>query len=157
MIFLSEFISVSETKAENKITDTDTVNDEYCRQLEKSAEEIIKNIIDGEKVKVAVTLESGIEYIYATDLNTDTDFKENIENNGIANNETSDKTQESYIIINTSSGEQPLLISALAPKVRGVVVVCTGGEIEEIAELITEALGTLFDISQNQISVLGAK
>lgn len=35
--------------------------------------------------------------------------------------------ENEYIIIDTENGEQALLITEKAPKVRGVVVVCEGG------------------------------
>ncbi len=156
LIFLSDFIGSANT---DNITETEgTVNDElYCKDLEEDAKKLIKSITGDENVEVVITLQSGTEYVYATDKNVNTDTKENISNNEVLNNEISDKTQLSYIIINTSNGEQPLLLSALAPEVRGVAVVCDSGSDKEIAEAIKNSLCTLLDIRENKISVAGRK
>ncbi len=155
IIFLSDFINLPAADAEKK-KNNDTISDEeYCERLEDDAEELIKSITGDENVKVIITLESGTEYLYATDRNVNMDTKETISGDDVLNNEISDKTEDSYIIINTSDGEQPLLLSALSPTVRGVAVVCDSGNQARVTEIIKDSLCTLLDISESKISVAG--
>ncbi len=95
-----------------------------------------------------VTLESGTEYVYATERNSNSGTKENKESTEKYNNEISDKTEETYIIIKTDNGEQPLLLSALAPSVRGVAIVCDSAANGVVADNIKQAVCTLLDISE---------
>ncbi len=155
LIFLSDFFDSTNIE-KNKSYENSMITDEaYCDELEKDAQELIKSITGDKSVKVIITLDSGAEYLYATDKNVNTDSKENISGNEVLNNEISDKTEESYIIINTGDGEQPLLLSALSPKVRGAAVVCDSGNIPQIAEIIKDSLCTLLDVSEGKISVAG--
>lgn len=155
LIFLSDFFD-SPNKSESTLQNTEIKTDaEFCEKLERDAEELIKSLTGDINVKVVITLESGTKYLYASDKNKNTDTKKNISGEAVLNDEISDKSEESYIIIKTSDGEQPLLISALSPKVRGAAVVCDSGGVHEVAETIKDSLGTLLDVSENDISVAG--
>lgn len=155
LIFLSDFFETSKEKGTDVKTTELKSDAEFCRELESDAEELIKSITGDVNVKVIITLESGTEYLYASDKNKNTDTKKNISGESVLNDEISDKSEESYIIIKTSDGEQPLLISALSPKVRGAAVVCDSGNVPEVAETIKDSLGTLLDIGESKISVSG--
>lgn len=154
LIFLSDYIKLPSSDDEKSNVGMVT-DEEYIEKLEADAEELIERITGDEDVKVVITLESGTEYLYATDKNINTDTRENISGNEVLNNEISDKTEESYIIINTSDGEQPLLLSALSPTVRGAVVVCNSGNMGETEDIIKKSLSTLLDIGESKISVAG--
>lgn len=150
IIFLSDFIGTKETTN----TKSNNINsDDYAEKLSHDIELLVKDITGDKKVSVLVTLENGTEYIYATQKNVDTDVVENRGSSESYNNQTSDKTEESYIIINTGSGEQPLLLSTIAPSVRGVVVACSSGGNKLIAEQLKTAICVLLDISERKVSI----
>lgn len=155
LIGLSDFFGSNSKNTSNVETSEIMNDDDYCTNLEIEAEELIKSVTGDKNVKVVITLESGIEYLYASDKNINTDSKKNISGEDILNDEISDKTEESFIIIKTSEGEQPLLISALSPKIRGAAVVCDSGSVQQIADIIKDSLSTLLDISESKISVAG--
>lgn len=151
-ILLSEVVS-SEKSTETQASQT--VEMRFIEESQKAAQELIENITGDKNAKVYITLSSGMEYIYATEKTTDTGLKENKSSGQAYNNETSDKTEETYIIINTGSGEQPLLLSSVAPEIKGVAVVCNSGYDEFYSAQISKALSTLFDISEKDISISG--
>ena len=64
----------------------------------------------------------------------------------------SDKSSE-YIIIDTGDSEDGLKAKILAPKIRGVAVVCQGGNNPTTKEMIITAISALLNISTNKISV----
>lgn len=152
LIFLSELLP----SGENKKTDTAVTDTElYRKQLQQEVAELVKGITGDSEVTVVITLEGGTEYIYATERNSDSGTKQNKESSDKYNKEISDKTEEKYIIIKTDNGEQPLLLSALAPAVRGVAVVCDSAGTPQIAESVKAAVCTLLDISEKKVTVTG--
>lgn len=82
-----------------------------------------------------ITFDQGIEYIYAKEEKNTDDKSLTSKTDEYA--EGSKKSGENeYIIIDTENGEQALLITEKAPKVRGVVVVCEGGGNPSVAATV---------------------
>lgn len=111
-------------------------DDELCSELE----DIIEKISGAGKTKVMVTYKGSYETIYASNI-------QQRDKNG-----EQDKERE-YIIIDTDQGEGGLKIKVLSPEIKGVAVVCQGGDSPMIKEQIISILSALFDISSNKISV----
>ncbi len=151
LIFLSDIIPKSSKKGTDETVESET----YKAQLQSEITELVKSITGDKYVTALVTLESGTEYVYATERNSNSGTKENKESTEKYNNEISDKTEETYIIIKTDNGEQPLLLSALAPSVRGVAIVCDSAANGVVADNIKQAVCTLLDISEKRVSVTG--
>ncbi len=151
LIFLSTFLGDSEKKANNKKSSSNQeisniVNEkEYATNLENSLNEVISNINGVGNAKVMVTMESTYQKEYATEkkINTET-----------ASSKTSDKTETAYIKVKDSDGtEHAIPITEYAPKVRGVVVICDGGDQPFIKERVTEAVVAAVDVSSNHVCV----
>lgn len=142
LIALSSF--GGETKETPKETDIkQTARSET--ELETNLERFLSNINGAGNVAVMITYESGNETVYATD-NEKTSSK-----NGDAKDEI--KTSSEHIIIKTDGNESGLEIKEIYPKVRGIAVICEGGNNPVIKGQITEILCALFDINSTQISV----
>ena len=113
--------------------------EEYRAGLEKNVEEIVSSITGSKNVKVVITLESGIIYSYAD-----------------TNEGTSSESKQSYITVKTADGgEQALLITTEMPQVRGVAVVCEGGDDEIINEKITNAVTAALNITSKRVYIAG--
>ncbi len=152
LIFLSDFVKVeNKEKPQTNITSSS----DYAKEISKDIEVLVKSITGDDNVSALVTLENGTEYIYATEKNVNTDVVENRNSSQNYNNQTSDKTEESYIIINTDQGEQPLLLATIAPTVRGVAIVCTSGGNSAVAEKIISTVCVLLDIPESKVSITG--
>ncbi len=76
--------------------------------------------------QVMVTLENGVEYVYASQQKVNTDRTEDTasDSNKISQR---DGTEQNIIIVDTDNGRQGLLVTEIQPTVKGVVVVCEGG------------------------------
>ena len=61
--------------------------------------------------------------------------------------------EEKYIIVDTSQGESGLAIKIIYPKIRGVAVVCSGGDDPIVNSRIKSLVSALFDIGSNRISI----
>ena len=62
-------------------------------------------------------------------------------------------TEQTYILIDGAGGEQPLVTAELEPQVKGVVVVCEGGDQPDVVGKVVDAVKVALDISSTRISV----
>ncbi len=125
--------------------------EEYRAGLEKNVEEIVSSITGSKNVKVVITLESGIIYSYA-----DTNEGTSANKTGSGQESTSSESKQSYITVKTADGgEQALLITTEMPQVRGVAVVCEGGDDEIINEKITNAVTAALNITSKRVYIAG--
>ena len=153
LICLSSFIGGGE-KAENKTPSQDSVTaEEYRLQLEEGIGELVKSITGSSRVKVVITLESGIKYSYA-------DIKEGVSAEKTESNSasTSSESKQTYITVKTADGgEQALLVTAEMPEVRGVAIVCEGGDDERTNEKIQNAVTAALNITSKRVYIAGGK
>lgn len=109
--------------------------------IQSDVELMIESIKGAGKTKVYITYESDSEYVYA--MNVDE------KSNG------SDLHYKSeYIITDDETG---LILKVIYPKVRGVAIICEGGDDPFVKEKIYSVISALFDISINKISVTDMK
>lgn len=110
----------------------------YTEKLEEKLSELLSSARGVGKAKVVVTLDKTEEYVYAK-------------------NESKSNSQSAaeYVIISGGSGEEPILITEIYPKVRGVAVVCAGGEDAAVRKRVTELICAALGISANKIAVSG--
>ena len=152
LIVLSSLFSSGESKKENMKTGEMTA-EEYKTILEEDIKETVTDITGSKNVSVVITLESGIKYSYA-DIREETltEKKENEKES------TDNETKSGYITVKTAEGgEQALLVTTQMPKVRGVAIVCDGGDNERIAEKIQNAVMSALKISSKKVYICGRK
>jgi stage III sporulation protein AG len=123
----------------------------YCEELEADVKKLVKEITGSSKVSVVITLDGGINYDYA-DISEKTAV-EDIEKE----KESSDtRIKEGYITIkNADGGEEALLVNAALPKVRGVAIVCEGGDNEIINQKILNTVTAALDITSKRVYICG--
>ncbi|MBQ5823730.1 MAG: hypothetical protein IIW48_02865 [Clostridia bacterium] len=134
---------LSERKKEDEISDdTNAVFDEekYTDLLEKKLEEMISLISGAGQARVIITLECDYETVYAKDAS-------------LTKNDKSTDEESEYIIIEQDEAEGGLLLKTVTPKIRGVAVVCSGGDSEYVKSAVTEMLTAVLDIGANHVSV----
>ncbi len=125
----------------------------YLEELEGRLETILSDMLSNTEVSVMITLNSGIEYIYADELKTGAEIKND---HASYKTEQSDSNQKTYVIVKDSEGnENALLITEKMPTVRGVVVVCDGGQTEKVSYAVKTAVKSVLDIAEEKICVIG--
>jgi len=112
---------------------------EYCALLEQKAVKLIETLPEVDECAVFITLDSGYQYVYATD--------QHVREDGEAK-----ETDKTIVLADGEKGESPLLIQETMPKIAGVAVVC-GGASYETQYRIIELMCALFNIESNRISV----
>lgn len=120
----------------------------YTQMLEERVAQIVSEITGGEAT-VMITLQSSTENIFAEEIRQSDDATAN--QHGDA---TRTQLEQRFIIVNTPQGGQTaLLVTELAPLVRGVVVVAPGADNPETNRRITNAVMTALDITSRRVSV----
>ncbi len=112
---------------------------EYCAMLEQKAVMLIETLPEVDECAVFITLDSGYQYVYATDQH-------------VREDENAKETDKTIVLANGEKGESPLLIQETMPKIAGVAVVCAKASYETQYRII-ELMCALFNIESNRISV----
>ncbi len=113
---------------------------EYTEALEKKLEGMISSLNGAGRTKVIVTLDCDYETVYAKD-------------GKYSQNEKSSDENSEYIIIDSDKAESGLLLKTVTPKVRGVAVLCEGGDAPAVKSAVSDMLSALLDVGVNRISV----
>ena len=150
LIFFSSFITGKDTGTEpNNIPQLSI--EEYRTSLEKSIKEIVKEITGSKNATVVVTLESGLRYKYANV--TEGSSADKTESDTVS---TSSEIKQGYITVKTpDGGEQALLITTQMPEIRGVAIVCVGGDNAVITEKIENAVTAALNITSQRVHIAG--
>jgi len=135
LFILAIYFTINSTK--NNKTETENLSDDYASYLEYKLENSLSSIKDIGNVNVTITLESGIEYVYAEECESKT---------------TSSGTTTSTSLILVSG--EPILIKEIYPKINGIVVVASGANNINVKLDILKAIQTVLDVSNDKITIL---
>ena len=132
-ILLSSFFENDKTEIKDVKTDSEIYEEnQYVAELERKLTDIISSIEGAGRVKVMITLENSEENVYAIDIN---------------------ESKNEYVLIKTSSDEGGLLLKIIQPKVRGVAIVCDGGDVGKVKMSILDATCSAMGISSSKVSI----
>lgn len=150
LIFVSSLFTGRPAKGNNSSESSGITAEEYREVLEKGVRQIVSDITGDRSPTVMVTLESGMRYSYA-------DATEVTSSDSTGSTDTASRSEtRSYTTVRTSDGgEQALLITEQMPKIRGVAVICLGGDDEAVAEKIRGAVTAAFDITTKRVYIAG--
>ena len=148
LIALSSFIP--QKKVENKSVATVDMED-YKRELEAAVSDIVEGITGDKKPTVVITLDSGIRYSYAGISESDS-----TNSSSEKSEQNSEKKSKSYITVRTADGgEEALLLTEIMPPVRGVAIICQGGDNAGISEKIKNAVKAALNITSQRVYIAG--
>lgn len=115
----------------------------YAESLEKRLEAVVEAIDGAGDAKVMITLESSFEKIYANNAR--------LEEKG---GEAGKTTEKEIVLAGTGASiEEPILLKEMCPKVKGVVVVCSGAGESNVERKIKDAAIALFGVSELKVYV----
>lgn len=152
MMLISGFFSSSSKKQNNK--DVNFNVSSYENKLEERLLDLVEEIDGVGKAKIMLTLESSIEYIYAQERREKTDkisdFKDKTP---LKLQERNDEEKKLMLVDGPSGRRQALIKTEIQPKVKGVVVVCQGGNEPVVNQQITNVLTTVLNIPSSRVFV----
>ncbi len=128
----------------------------HAQQTEQRLTEILKQIKGVGAVHVMVTLENGVEYRYAADEKKSGDSVFTYADGSESPSKVQEKEdrQQSYILVDSTGGKKPLVLTELSPRVKGVVVVCSGAGNPVIRQRVTDAVTTALGVTTLQVCVI---
>ena len=131
---------------------------DYTRELEERLENFLRNIKGVGAVEVMITLEHTGEEVILYEQPYSKSNSNLQEQDGSQHIEEVYDYEETVVFQRNSNGaELPYVISVKQPEIRGMAIVCQGGEQPELAMKITSLIEALFHISAHKISVIGMK
>lgn len=144
-IFITTFFEEDEEVIQTSNTTQVDPIDEYKQQLETDILSMLSQMQGVGEVKVVITLENGVENFYVTEESFTNDISIDSKRN----------TGDTSILLveDTNGKKQALLKTSVQPTVRGVVVVCQGGDNMLIVARVTQAIKALLNISSTKIYV----
>lgn len=114
--------------------------EDYTEQLRREIAALCSRVEGVSDVSVAVSLECGYEFVYATDTKSEL---------GGASG------QVKYVTVGNGSSEQAVYLTELLPRISGIGVVCRGGSEPEVVRRLTALLSAAYNIGSNKIYVTG--
>ncbi len=139
-ISLSELVPPDSEEIEISENDYFKNSREYEEFLEKRIEDEISKISGAGETSVMLTLDSSEEFSYAQNSTEE-----------IFENESARKSE--IITVENGSSETPVIVKTTEAKIRGILVICKGGDDPFVSEKIIESLRALLDVPSNRISV----
>ena len=123
---------------------------DYAEELEQRLTDLIGRIDGVGECRVLVTLENGVKYQYAQEEKNQYSAQQDGDSGRTAQE---NNTQRSYVVIDSGSGKQPLVITERTPEVKGVVVVCAGADNVQVRQRVTEVVTTALALTSIQVCV----
>ena len=120
------------TEDKKKETEEDDRLTAYARGVEEKITELCSKVEGVKNVSVAVSFESGFEYVYATD---------------------GDKT----LTVGSGASESAVRVTEKPPTISGVGVVCSGGGSPSVQKRLIELISAAYGISSNKIYITEAQ
>lgn len=135
------FPSGSGSDASKEKSENSFATMEYIESIENKIRIMTEKITGSSDVSVIVSAENGTEYVYV--FNEDT---------GTAN------SSREYITVKSESGTYELVLAKeVYPEIKGVSIVCAGGDNSAVQRKIIESVSVALGISKNRICIVGTK
>jgi len=112
----------------------------YTEKIEEKIRSLCAAVEGAGNVRVLVTLDCSSELVYADNR------KETVDATGTS-------YSSDYLIIEDKNEKSPVTVREIYPKIRGVAVVCDGGDVPTVKAKLTELLSAALGISTGHISV----
>lgn len=157
-IFISGYLKNDTTTVKDTSSQVTVTADQYAIQLENSLADIVTRIQGAGEAKVLVTLEQSTQYVYATQEKKSNQTTEDKSGNSTIKNEANDNTETTYILVKDADGGQKALpVTEVQPIVKGVVIVCDGGDNPTVQQNVISAVTTALNITTVRVCVIKAK
>lgn len=152
LIFASGFFKNHEESV--KTDHGKLTTEQYTAQIEKSLTDVVSSINGAGQCKVLVTVENGTEMVYATGGKKNTEASEDRSNGQTTKTQQTDDSEVKYITVKDADGtEKALAITEIQPTVKGVVVVCQGGDDPNVQKRVIDAVTTALNITSKRVCV----
>lgn len=134
-------------------TESDT-EDEYTKKLEKQFESVLANVSGVGRVKVMITLDTSSEKVTLSDPVYKNDSVNETEADGSVRSQTNSESSPQTVFSEKDDVKDPYVVKEIEPVIKGVLVVCEGGDNDSVKKEITSAAEVLFGLESHKIKVM---
>jgi len=155
LIFISEYVSFGNKQpvAANSSSSSDNLQN-YTSSLETKLKTILSSIDGVGKADVMITFDSGTQFVYEQTAKETNNTTDQTQGDGGKQTTANNDNETTPVIINADSGvQQPLVKTELLPSVKGVVIVCYGGDDATVKENVSKAVSVALGLTPNHICV----
>lgn len=148
-ILILIFMSTFKTKDDTTTTTSSFSVEYYSNMLEEKLEKVLSNVKDAGNVSVMVMVESGIEYVYATE-------SEEVTNSNTISSGSSTKTTttDSILTVSKNGTSTPVIVKENMPKVTGVIIVASGATSASVRLELLKAVQALLNVDSKNVEIL---
>ena len=143
LILLSEVLSNKDSNKDQSVSVSELSQkseDNFSAETEKKLRQTLEKIEGVGKAEVMVTVGGTSEYVYAREEKTRSGEKDS-------------SSENEYVLIGSNGEKQALLQKILTPEIKGVAVVCEGGDSNVVKEKIYSTLSALLGLSSDKIYI----
>ena len=128
---------------------------DYVAQLEERLQNLISQIEGVGRNKVMITLESGVEYVYAQEQRRSTDTTHSGNGEIPTGSRTQENIEQRFILVDTEFGRrEALVLTRIPPRVQGVIIVCEGASNPHVEQKLISVVTTALGIPSTRVSVV---
>ena len=154
LLFLSNLLDTGAKKNAKTAQTPEKTAEEYTADMEKRVADIVSSIAGAGRSKILITLENGAQNVYANENKNTTEQTEDIdEQAGRSETRTRKDTENKLVMADGDNGREPVLETRIEPRIKGVVIVCEGGDDELVKQRLTAAVTTALDIPLKRVCV----
>ena len=157
LIMLSELPTGGKEESFDSFSSQSEENEAYVQNMEEKLGKLVENVSGAGKCHVMITLEQGTQYVYASESKKVVDETESHDGETSSKIQQKDNSESTIVLLEENGVSRPLVETSKEPQVKGVVVVCDGGNSSVVQQRITEVLTTVLGIGSNQVCVVPRK
>ncbi len=132
-------------------------NETYIEAMEEKLCKLVEQISGAGKCHVMLTLEQGAQYVYASESKKVIDETQSKEGEESTKLQQKVNSENRIVVLEENGVSRPLVETSREPKVKGVVVVCDGGNSSVVRERVTEVVATVLGIGSHQVCIVPGK
>ncbi|GAB6138817.1 hypothetical protein [Halanaerobaculum tunisiense] len=152
--FTGNFTSSSPTTSKEISNQQSTDNISVEEKIEGELEQILSSVANTGQVQVDVTLDTGVERIYARDNNSShKDVVEEDEQGGTRKT-VEKEVEDKLVVLNQGGSEEAVVKKKIKPKIRGVLIVAEGAHNSYVKAKLIKAVKVGLGVPSYKISVL---
>ena len=133
---------------------TTPLETDYVRDLENRLARILSYADGAGRVEVMIKMAVGREIIVAQDIRTDSSVTNEVDSAGGNRQTTTERLEETHIIMSDSGGQRPLVLREIEPRIEGVVIVAEGGGDIFVQDALIRAARTVLGVEPHKVQVL---
>lgn len=151
-------MSTSKKENPNEVENTGTpesdTEDEYTKKLAKQFESVLCDVSGVGRVKVMITLDTSSEKVTLSDPVYKNDSVNETEADGSVRSQTNSESSPQTVFSEKDDVKDPYVVKEIEPVIKGVLVVCEGGDNDSVKKEITSAAEVLFGLESHKIKVM---